>query len=80
GIQTQNFAGQETTERSVIGGCLQLSCTSAIATVTRLSLLRYWTSHPSPRFSGRCRNGKSEATINEIRPVAFNSRGFSVAR
>jgi hypothetical protein len=51
GIQTQNFAGEKTTEPSVFGWIPLRSCTSVTAMGTRWSL------------SGRSQNGKSAATL-----------------
>ena len=63
GIQTQNFAGEKTTEPSVIGWIPLRSCTSMTAMGTRWSLSRCWTNHRSRSLSGRSQNGKSAATL-----------------
>jgi len=66
GIQTQNFAGEKTTEPSVIGWMPSASCTSATATVTRSSLSPFWTNLHSRSLLGRSQNGSSGATLHEV--------------
>ncbi|PYJ88517.1 MAG: hypothetical protein DME71_12790 [Verrucomicrobia bacterium] len=70
GIQTQNFAGEKTTEPSA--GCLRPSCTSATPTVIRSSLSACWTNQPIRSLSGRSQNGNNGPTLHEI-PISHGA-------
>ena len=66
-IQTQNFAGEKTTEPSVIGWMPSAQLFSLLTTMaTRSSLSRFWTNLQSRSLLGRSQNGSSGAALHEI--------------